>query len=249
MCFCQKLTPNTLNQVLLQAKWPVKNRDGYTLWRLLRNTFLATTAFMEPIKAYRQFKAPPLQATWNLQMGLKAENRDGKSCSRSMEGDFQISAKTSPTPPEEEFGALTLSKPEPRPEPEPEPELVPDTEDVFEPRSEIPEVERKTSIIKNGPTSESDGENAEDSENELIAEKPVPNFSDSPPPPVPPTRSHGLPAPPKSRSELNLDEIAGFVGNEQQNAPFSNPATPTATPPLIPAQSCKMAYPGYDTKI
>ena len=58
------------NQVLLKAKWPAKNRDGYTLWKLVKNTIFGITAFMEPIKEYRKFQAPPLQQTWNLQMGL-----------------------------------------------------------------------------------------------------------------------------------------------------------------------------------
>ena len=58
------------NQVLLRAKWPENNRDGYSLWKLVKNTILGITAFMEPIKEYRKFQAPPLQQTWNMQMGL-----------------------------------------------------------------------------------------------------------------------------------------------------------------------------------
>merc|ERR1712088_802536 len=61
------------NKVLLDSNWPESNRDGYTLWRLLRNVVFGVTAFMKPIKGYRQFQAPQLQATHELDMGERKQ--------------------------------------------------------------------------------------------------------------------------------------------------------------------------------
>lgn len=85
-------TYSLYNQVLLEAKWPAKNRDGYTLWRLLKNTVSATVAFMEPLKDYRTFQSPPYENTFNLNMGLTHTAVLAKTgSSRSLEGAFQVS--------------------------------------------------------------------------------------------------------------------------------------------------------------
>lgn len=81
------------NQVLLEAKWPENARDGYTLWKLLKNTVLATIAFMEPIDGYRRFRSPVPENKFNMNMGLNhASIQAAKTgSSRSLEGAFHVS--------------------------------------------------------------------------------------------------------------------------------------------------------------
>ena len=204
----------------------MKNRDGYTLWRLVRNTIFATTAFMRPLKGYRSFQAPPIHSTWNLSMGLKhAPPATRRGCSRSMEGGFEISEKSKMLEAaeiEEESENSKMPVPElPKPcfEQKAENQLI-EPDEVFEPRKPT-----RSSIIKNVAKVEND-ENSSADEN-------LPEME------VPP-RSHGLPVnnlectPVKDRSKMHLNELS--ASNPQiQSMPTTPLGKLSATPPLIPA--------------
>lgn len=196
---------------------------------------------MEPIKSYRKFQAPPLQATWNLQMGLKHEvsvPQSGRTCSRSMEGGFEIDqklAKPSTAPLIEQEDSKESNEPESSTDP-----VETLSEEVFEPRS-LTTQNSTSSIIKNS-VSEGDveAEQVEGAPTPQPNVKPVPNeLALEAETPFIPSRHHGLPLPTtpvKSRSDLNLDSLSA-KSIDDLSTPFSSPSTPTqsATPPLIPA--------------
>ena len=212
------------NKVLLDARWPKGGRDGYTLWRLLRNVILGVTAFMKPINGYRAFQAPVVNSQWNLNMGLQHSNTGGqksnKACSRTLDGVFEIGMAPSSN-----------------------------SEEVFEPRSSTsPEI--NDDVKSEEPTTEEVEDNVEKTEENKFMKKqnsicklkqsalPKPNLDPNPSEPkvtdqsdetIPTNPSHNEPDVPNRKNGLPKTD-----SNHALSEPtISNPGTPE--PPLIPA--------------
>ena len=214
------------NKVLLDARWPKGGRDGYTLWRLLRNVILGVTAFMKPINGYRAFQAPVVNSQWNLNMGLQHSNTGGqksnKACSRTLDGVFEIGMAPSSN-----------------------------TEEVFEPRSCTSPEENVKEDSEETEKDEPEVENEENSEENKVMKKqnsicklkqsalPKPNLnpsepnatdqSDEVPTTIPTNPSHSEPNIPNRKNGLPKTD-----SNHALSEPTgSHPGTPE--PPLIPA--------------
>ena len=224
------------NKVLLDARWPKGGRDGYTLWRLLRNVIMGVTAFMKPINGYRAFQAPVVNSQWNLNMGLQHSNtqKSNKPCSRTLDGVFEIGMAPSSNT-EEVFEPRSSTKEgenqeakdnteETEHNEEVETEEVKPEENSEEKSEENKVMKKQNSICKlkqsalPKPNLNPNSESTDQSDESSIPPNPT-TQPDVPDEPDVPNRKNGLP---KTDSNHALSEPT-----------ISNPGTPE--PPLIPA--------------
>ena len=218
------------NKVLLDARWPKGGRDGYTLWRLLRNVIMGVTAFMKPINGYRAFQAPVVNSQWNLNMGLQHSNtqKSNKACSRTLDGVFEIGMAPSSNTEEvfeprsstkEEEDKVNNEEAEENREVETEEkseELKSEENKVMKKQNSICKLKQSALPKPNLNPSEPADQSADQSDESSIPSNPQTTQQDEP---DVPNRKNGLP---KTDSNHALSEPT-----------ISNPGTPE--PPLIPA--------------
>ena len=240
------------NKVLLDSSWPAKNRDGYTLWRLLRNVVMATTAFMKPLsqEGYKVFQAPIPASQWNLNMGVNHGSL-AQGNSRSLDGVIEHSNDLNDPNKVRLVGCKTEASDETNTETLTEdPNGVISKDSVFEPRSEsdsVPQSSQRTlkksnSIIRPGSMDKDEENDTEITENETENNRSLtPKIEDLAvtdvdseasyqlPKPDIPARTNGLPS---TNGEVNANGNSGFSTPERRPTPLTSQ---TPEPPVIPA--------------
>ena len=167
------------NKVLLDSSWPSNNRDGYSLWRLLRNVVFGVTAFMKPIQGYRQFQAPHPQAQLQLDMGEQKV--------KSVQGVQLVGCKTDDD------------------DKEPETIFEPRENEAETPENKEKTVKRQSSIIKLSTEEEKDEEKEDEKLEEKLEERPSTPKSVAPSTPPRTPEPPVIPAyPNQSRSTWSL---------------------------------------------